>query len=57
MTKKKNEAKKKLGLSIAEVENGFVVKINTSNDEYDYTENTHIFLTSNALVDFIEKLI
>ncbi len=54
MTKKKEV--KKLWLNIAEVENGYTVRTSTGNYEDEYGEKTHVFLTSNALVEYIKQL-
>ncbi len=41
-----------------EVENGYTVKVSTTNsDDWEYNGKTSVFLTTNALIDFIETLL
>lgn len=60
MTKaKKTNAPKKLYVTIKEVENGYTVKVSHTrvDDDWGYNEKTNVFLTPNAVIEFIETLI
>ena len=59
MVKAKTKERKKLHLSIYEVENGYTAKLqrnSTDAGDWDYSGTTHVFLTANALIEYIETL-
>lgn len=55
---KKTKTEKRLYITIKQAENGYSVRVNNADeDDWDYKGKTHLFLTTGALIEFIEQLV
>ncbi len=55
----KRNKPKLLDFTVRQIENGYtlITREYPNKEHYDYIEKTNVFLTANALIEFIEKLV